>query len=907
MGGLYFFDVITDPIELWSPMDSTTRLNKEYYDTHFRPFYRTTQLIIRPSKQEPWIHSIFGINDVQYSSTFEKDFLLQVLDLQNKVSQLQGTLIKENHTENVSLSDICFKPLYPDNLNCTIQSIFGYWQNDRDTFLKVIEDYGVVMHDYITHFENCATSPTSVNDSMQLSCLSDFGGTVMPYVGLGGYPQSIKQKQYGNATALVITYIINNHKDPKLNVKAMAWEKSVIDYLKNFSNPNMIVSFSTERSIQDELYRGSQSDVKTILISYLAMFLYITLTLGKYRVCTTDDSQLINNNATRKKNDSKINPVFRVFKYLFASVETILVDMKFTLGIAGVLIVMLSVVASIGLFSYFQIKATLIIFEVIPFLVLAVGVDNIFILVQSYQRDQRQDGETLEKQIARIVGHVGPSMLLTSSAESLAFVLGALTPMPAVKIFSLYASMAVFFDFILQITCFVSLMTLDCKRELSKRYNLLCCIQSCSATGTGLFKNDLNHVESDNEKEENEVNKTNFQIYEIPPDCCNNNDGLLFRYFKDYYAPFIVNKKVRPIVFIIFLAFFFASLCLVPRVKTGLDQKLSMPSDSYVLDYFESLEKYLSVGVPVYFVIKQGQDYSSVENQNLICATVGCNSDSFLNQIKQATLQPNYTKIAIQANSWLDDYFDWLSSGDCCRVFANDTNMFCPSTFESHNCVSCPVNYVNDTNRPISTDYYKYLKFYLNDNPGFKCSKGGHAAYGEAVEIIEKNNTHFDVGATFFMAYHSVGITSKSFIESLLHANKISANLTRMLRNHARKHTNDSSLIEKIEVFPYSIFYVFYEQYLTIWEDAARNLCVSLLAVFIVTIALMGLDFYTSTIVCTTIAMIIINMFAAMYLFNIELNAVSLVNLVMVNTLFSSYFVIKLTIVYLNKGRRYIS
>ena len=33
--------------------------------------------------------------------------------------------------------------------------------------------------------------------------------------------------------------------------------------------------------------------------------------------------------------------------------------------------------------------ATLIIFEIIPFLVLAVGVDNIFILVQTYQRDPR--------------------------------------------------------------------------------------------------------------------------------------------------------------------------------------------------------------------------------------------------------------------------------------------------------------------------------------------------------------------------------------------------------------------------------------------------------------------------------------------------------------------------------------
>ena len=43
--------------------------------------------------------------------------------------------------------------------------------------------------------------------------------------------------------------------------------------------------------------------------------------------------------------------------------------------------------------------------------------------------------------------------------------LGALTTMPAVRIFSLYAAMAVLFDFLLQITVFVALMTLDAKRE----------------------------------------------------------------------------------------------------------------------------------------------------------------------------------------------------------------------------------------------------------------------------------------------------------------------------------------------------------------------------------------------------------------------------------------------------------
>ena len=61
------------------------------------------------------------------------------------------------------------------------------------------------------------------------------------------------------------------------------------------------------------------------------------------------------------------------------------VDSKISLGIAGILIVLSSVACSLGIFSYIGIPFTLIVIEVIPFLVLAVGVDNIFILVQTYQ------------------------------------------------------------------------------------------------------------------------------------------------------------------------------------------------------------------------------------------------------------------------------------------------------------------------------------------------------------------------------------------------------------------------------------------------------------------------------------------------------------------------------------------
>jgi len=46
---------------------------------------------------------------------------------------------------------------------------------------------------------------------------------------------------------------------------------------------------------------------------------------------------------------------------------------------------------------------------------------------------------------------------------------GALSDMPAVKTFALYATVALLLDFLFQITCFVSLLALDDKRQAVSR------------------------------------------------------------------------------------------------------------------------------------------------------------------------------------------------------------------------------------------------------------------------------------------------------------------------------------------------------------------------------------------------------------------------------------------------------
>ena len=70
---------------------------------------------------------------------------------------------------------------------------------------------------------------------------------------------------------------------------------------------------------------------------------------------------------------------------------------------------------------------------------------------------------------------------------------------------------------------------------------------------------------------------------------------------------------------------------------------------------------------------------------------------------------------------------------------------------------------------------------------------------------------------------------------------------------------------------------------MTIWKDATLQLLLTLGAIFICTFVLLSFDIFTSSIVTVLIAIMIIDMVGIMYLWNIELNAVSLVNLVIVS------------------------
>lgn len=116
-------------------------------------------------------------------------------------------------------------------------------------------------------------------------------------------------------------------------------------------------------------------------------------------------------------------------------------------------------------------------------------------------------------------------------------------------------------------------------------------------------------------------------------------------------------------------------MSVIDKIEVGLEQKLSMPTDSYVIHFLDEQKEKLRVGPPVYFVIKGDFDYAN--KQQLLCGRSGCYSFSAVALLSQAASNSSSSYITdIPAFSWIDDYIDWLNSPDCCRKFDNDT--LCP-------------------------------------------------------------------------------------------------------------------------------------------------------------------------------------------------------------------------------------
>ncbi|TFK76143.1 multidrug efflux transporter AcrB transmembrane domain-containing protein [Pluteus cervinus] len=867
------FEVETDPVRLWVAHTSESKLQKEFFDQNFGPFYRTEQIFITASpasvdqstnETEPTpleSRPVLSWNHLRYWADVESD--------------IRSLRSPKGH----KLTDVCFKPAGPRGA-CVVQSVMAWFGNDIDNY-----DEDTWADALLT----CAYDP--------VSCLPDFQQPLGPHYVLGGVPENEGgSKDYLNSEALVVTYVVSDSLDQRIQRRAIEWEETLRAYLVDLSQrapleAGLTISFSTGVSLEEEINKSTNTDVRIVVLSYLAMFFYVALSLGSGAAIRDEDGVLSSLTQWARNfprlftgghtASSSLSIDSRTHPTLFPRLpRSLFVGSKFTLGLFGITLVILSVSSSVGFFSFLGVKVTLIIAEVIPFLVLAVGVDNVFILVHELDRQNVMHGPnaavsnigdgfttpmspnashrspfdsshddvdaasvpvflSAEERVARTLARMGPSILLSTITETVAFALGALVPMPAVRNFALYAAGSVFFNAFLQVTVFSSAMLLDLKRVEASRVDCFPCIRL----------------------------PARLALLDAPPQP-GSGLGRMGKFIRRYYAPFLLQPLVKGIVLVTFAGVFVASVISIQHIQLGLDQRLALPSDSYLVDYFDKLDAYLDIGPPVYFVARN-IDLTARPGQQELCGRfTTCDDFSVANVLEAERKRPESSFIAEPSASWIDDFFGWLDPAkeECCRVRKADPTIFCGPRDSSRLCQPCfrgrtPAWNITMDGLPEHDEFMQYLQQWLESPTTEDCPLAGKASFGTALSI---NSDGTDVVASHFRTFHTPLKTQDHFINAFAAAQRIAAEI---------------SELTGADVFPYSLFYVFFDQYAHIVAITQEVLGLGLGSVLVVTALLLG-SWRAGTIVTGVVALTVITVMGVMAVWDISLNAISLVNLV---------------------------
>ncbi|CAG9135892.1 unnamed protein product [Plutella xylostella] len=795
--GLNQLQVSSKPIDIWSAPDSRSRHDFNYFNSRFGPFYRAAQVFLQIEGLES-----FEKDNVTYGPAFRPEAIRELVNLEDKIINLG------REDGGVVLEDVCYAPLRvpgspPDLDRCVTMS--------PSTYLGENRNFNVTEFAYLDKIVTC------LNNYLGLDCLAPWGGSAEPDIAFGGYEGTNRLK----ADTLVLNLPISNYLSQNELKPVLEWEQKFLDllddYVKN-SKPDFIdVSYGTERSIEDEIDRVSRAEVVPIAISYVLMFLYVTLALGKVRSC-----------------------------------KAFLTGSKVLLAIGSITVEIVAIYCALSTMGFLGITTTLLSINVIPFFILSVGIDNVFLMVNTLYdiknnlkefddyNDKLSDAKQKIFVFSKMMERIGPSIFGTSAIQITCFALGSMANFPAVQTFAIFATFSLAFLFVFQITTIIALLSLDYDRESKNRLDIFFCIQK-------KILDDTNPL-------------TSAEPYQS-----------VTQRLMEPYSKSIVNWRVKIIVVIIFVAIVSVSVMLIPQLEIGLDQQLSLPKDSYVYKYLESVNYLFKLGPPVFFVLKSGLNFTNTEHQNAICGGRNCFDDSLITQVFLASLYPDVTHISRGSNSWIDDFFDWSNlPGSCCRYNIEDGS-FCQSSNSSELCSYCEIPLDDSGLRPSTEAFQEYIPFFLQDIPDEICNKGGLASYYSYVNYVLDADGRASVDDTAFMAYH-IGLgTSKEYITAVKYGYEISENITKAIQ----KNTGLD-----VEVFPYSVFYPFYEQYLTIWTDTFSSIAYSLVGVVVITLFTSGFNFLTTFAIILTTIMVVIDMMGMMYIWNIPLNAISCVNLI---------------------------
>lgn len=339
---------------------------------------------------------------------------------------------------------------------------------------------------------------------------------------------------------------------------------------------------SATRSFSDEFGAAIGGDVVLIQIAYFIMIIYLSINLGSLpcrAICPNVGSRVL---------------------LSLSSVAAILLSMGGAFGLC----------AAMG-FIWTPVHS------VLPFVILGLGVDDSFVIVNAF--DQTKRGDPIPKRLRESLAHAATSITVTSLTDFVAFAISTTSSLPALSSFCMYAAVNILLLFGLQVTFFSAALCLDESRQELNHVDccpcltatcvpcclaLPCCSSPASASTTaGTSENDKN--------EKKEQGSSAVAAAAVPAHFEQRQQGGISKFFEHTYCPLLLSKPGKAFTLVAFTALLAICCSLgVPNLAVEDNQRAFVPDGSYLLNYFAKEDKYYSdAGVNMYIVTTDKVDY----------------------------------------------------------------------------------------------------------------------------------------------------------------------------------------------------------------------------------------------------------------------------------------------------------
>jgi len=331
-------------------------------------------------------------------------------------------------------------------------------------------------------------------------------------------------KQGGNITAakaLQMIYYIRDPNEENANNEVLDWEKTFVDKLASLVGtlPCYEVHYSSERSLDDAISESSGSDVTLVSITFTLMITFACVMLGKFLNPLTGHSLLAN---------------------------------------AGVFAVALGILAGFGFAMWCRVPFVSMV-GVLPFLILGIGIDDMFILVD--ELDRQQTSLTVVETVKEVMSRSGATVTMTTVTDLVAFAVSTSTNFPAIRYFCVYAALTVTFSYLMIVTYFVAIMSYDIKRVKAGRRD---CLPFCHAPPP----------------------KENAPAWDEPRPQTSNKA-------MEIWAKFLTYSVTKVVVIILSLSLLAGGIYGVTKVDESFDRRILAKDGSYLKTFFICSRKVL--------------------------------------------------------------------------------------------------------------------------------------------------------------------------------------------------------------------------------------------------------------------------------------------------------------------------